>query len=324
MFNISGIKLDIPVFQAPLSGYSDYAMRQVSREFGCPLTFAGVMLAKSAANPRVLRRREFQPGEDEYPVGAQILGREPDVMVAAAKGLEQVGFDIIDLNFACPVAKVLRRGRGGALLDEPGLLLDISRKVRDAVKVPVTVKLRTSVNSSSESMKNFWQIIENIPDTGIDMVVVHGRSVAKLYRGTADWDMLGKIKQRLPDMLVGGSGDVFTAEAAETLIKDIGLDAVAVARGAIGNPWLFAQMKAKFRGRELPAQPTLAQQALVLRHHYEMVSKLHPEVKSIGYFRKFLTRYCKLHPQRKKVQAAMMAVKRASDLLRVIEENYNQ
>ena len=208
------------------------------------------------------------------------------------------------------------------MLDEPELILDICRKVRDMVKCPVMVKLRTGVTGSAESLENFWHIIENIADTGVDLVVVHGRSVGKRYRGNADWEILRKVKQKLPNMLVGGSGDVFSARAAYSLIHDIGMDIVAVARGAIGNPWLFSQIRAKFLGVDEPANPTLTQQAIVMRHHYDMISKLYPEVKGVCYFRKFVARYCKLHPQRKKALVPMMNVKRAKDLLGLINEHY--
>ena len=159
MLKIGNVTLDVPFFQAPLSGYSDYPMRKMARDFGAPLTFSGVMLAKSAANPKVLAKAVFRPGEDEHPIGAQILGAEPEVMAAAAKALVGVGYDLIDLNFACPAPKVLRRHRGGYLLNEPEKVIQIYRCVRSAVSCPVIMKLRIGFDSSEASRENFHQIV---------------------------------------------------------------------------------------------------------------------------------------------------------------------
>src|SRR4030042_26520 len=123
--------LDVPFFQASLSGYSDRAMRALARRFGCPFTLADVMLAKSVAYPHVLEKACFRPGEDEHPGGAQILGESPTTMAKAARDLVAVGYDVIDLNFACPAPKVLRRGRGGALLDDPDTVIEILKGARD-------------------------------------------------------------------------------------------------------------------------------------------------------------------------------------------------
>ena len=134
MLKIGNINLSVPFVQAPLSGYSDYAMRRLGLDFGVPMTFSGVMLAKSAAHPKLLRNPLFRPHDDEHPVGAQILSNDPATMAKAARALEGAGYDVIDLNFACPAPKVLRSRRGGYLLKEPETVIEIYRRVRDAVK----------------------------------------------------------------------------------------------------------------------------------------------------------------------------------------------
>ncbi|MBN1804742.1 MAG: tRNA-dihydrouridine synthase family protein, partial [Sedimentisphaerales bacterium] len=159
MLKIGSLILKVPFIQAPLSGYSDYAMRRLGLDFGVPLTFSGVMLAKSAAHPKLLRNPAFRPHDDEHPVGAQILGNDPATMAKAARALEDAGYDLIDLNFACPVPKVVRRQRGGYLLKEPEMVMEIFNRVREVVTCPVTMKLRTGFDSSMESYDNFHRIV---------------------------------------------------------------------------------------------------------------------------------------------------------------------
>jgi len=318
------IRLEYPFFQSPLSGYSDYAMRRLAKDFGCPLVFAGVMLAKSAANSKVLEKKAFRPGDDEHPIGAQILGNAPLVMAKAGIGLEGAGFDLIELNFACPAPKVLRRKRGGALLDEPGRVIEIYRKVRDAVKCPVTVKLRTGTNKSQESKENFRQIVEAFNSERVDMLTIHGRTVDEKYRSKADRDILSDVKKRYPNLTIAGSGDVYSKDDAIELLDEKGLDAVAVSRGAIGNPWLFGKLKAHFDGERQPCEPTMAEVKEVMLRHFDMVCDLYPSTKAVRYFRKFLAGYCKFHRQRKKVMAALMAVKDKKQLLNEITRLYKQ
>ncbi|MBN1796064.1 MAG: tRNA-dihydrouridine synthase [Sedimentisphaerales bacterium] len=319
MLRLGEIELEYPFFQTPLSGYSDYAMRKLAKEFGCPLTFAGVMLAKSAANEKVLKKNAFRPGDDEHPVGAQILGDEPVVMAEAAKGLANVGFDIIDLNFACPAPKVLRRKRGGALLDEPQRIMEIYRQVRDAVSCPVTVKLRIGVKNLEKSKDDFWKLIEAFNNEQVDMLTIHGRTVDKKFSGDVDREILGQVKKQFPNMVIAGSGDIYSSEDVADLLKDKGLDAVAVARGAIGNPWLFAEIKAYFDSNQAPSKPSLNEVKDVMLRHFGMVCSLYPSVKAVRYFRKFLTGYCKYHPERKKVIVTLMAVKKPQQLRESID-----
>jgi nifR3 family TIM-barrel protein len=231
------------------------------------------------------------------------------MMAKAAADLEAVGYDIIDLNFACPAPKVLRRKRGGSLLDEPDRVIEIYRRVRDAVKCPLTVKLRIGINNSEKSKDDFWRIIELFSKENIDMVTIHGRTVTKLYRGTADRKMLGEVKKKYPDMKIAGSGDVFSGEDARDLIGNYGLNAVAVARGAIGNPWIFKEIQAYFDGGDKPAKPDIAEVGRVMLRQFELVCTLFDKKRSVPYFRKFLAGFCKYHRQRKKVLLELMAIR---------------
>ena len=306
---LGSLTLDVPFFQASLSGYSDYAMRSLARRFGCPFTMADMMLAKSAANPRVLRKACFRPQADEHPVGAQIVGRTPATMARAARDLVAAGYDVIDLNFACPAPKVLRRGRGGALLNDPDTVIDILKATRDAVACPILMKLRIGVNHKPESLDNFWQIVTRSVENGVDALVIHGRTVSERYRNKADWDLPAAVKRRLPHATIIGSGDIFNPAATADLMKRIGLDGFIVARGAVGNPWIFRDLRCVWENRPLPPPPDLAEQRLVILEHLGQILKDYPERKAVGIFRKYAVGYARRHPKRKQTLLAFMNAK---------------
>jgi nifR3 family TIM-barrel protein len=319
---IGGLSLDVPFFQASLSGYSDYAMRTLARRFGCPFTMADMMLAKSAANPRVLRKAIFRPASDEHPIGAQILGRKPSTMAKAARDLVAVGYDVIDMNFACPAPKILRRGLGGALLKEPDTVIDILKAVRDAVTVPVMMKLRIGVDHKPQSLENFWRIVDRSVEHGVDALVIHGRTVSDRYRGKADWELPAAVKNRLPEATIIGSGDIFDPVATIDLMKRTGLDGFIVARGAIGNPWIFRDLRCVWENRPVPAPPDLKEQRCVILDHFERILLDHPEKKAVSIFRKYAVGYICRHPRRKPVLISLMKAKTRADVESAINTWY--
>jgi tRNA-dihydrouridine synthase B len=319
---LGNLVLDVPFFQASLSGYSDLAMRTLARRFGCPFALADVMLDKSVIHPEVLSKACFRPGDDEHPVGAQLLGKTPATMAKAARALVGAGYDVIDLNFACPAPKVLRRGRGGALLDDPDTAIAILQAVRDAVTCPVLMKLRIGANHSARSLDNFWQIVTRSIEQGVDALVIHGRTVCEMYRGKANWDLLTAVKRRFPAATVVGSGDIFDPHASIELLKKTGLDGFVVARGAMGNPWIFRDLRHLWQGHPVPPPPDLAQQRLVILDHLDRVLQGYPEQRGINYFRKFLTHYTRRHPKRKAVLVTLLKVKTRAALEAAIDTWY--
>ena len=322
MLKLGNLILDVPFIQAPLSGYSDYAMRRLALDFGAPLTFSGVMLAKSAAHPKVLSNPAFRPHDDEHPVGAQILGNDPATMAAAARALQDAGYDIIDLNFACPVPKVLRRGRGGRLLKEPETVMQIYSRVREAVTCPVTMKLRTGFDTSRESYDNFYEIVSEASRQNVDGLIIHARTVVQKFTGAVDWDLLAEIKHRFPGTTLIGSGDLFEPQVTVERLKTAKLDGVLIARGAIGNPWIYQDLNAVLAGKPAPNPPILAEQAEVIQKHFEMIYRLYEPVKAVRYFRKFLIRYCRLHPRRKQAQKTLLAANDRTQLLVAVKRWY--
>jgi len=311
---LGSLTLDVPFFQASLSGYTDYAMRILARRFGCPFTLADMMLAKSAANPRVLRKACFRPNADEHPVGAQILGRNPATMAKAASNLVTAGYDVIDLNFACPAPKVLRRGRGGALLSEPDIVIDSLKAVRDVVAGPVLMKLRIGVDHKPQSLHNFWKIVTRSIENGVDALIIHGRTVSERFRGKADWDLLAAVKSRFPDATIVGSGNIFDPAETVDLMKRTGLDGFVVARGAVGNPWIFRDLRCVWENRPIPPPPDLAKQRLVILEHFGRLLKDYPEKIAVRIFRKFFAGYVRRHPKRKPALLALMKAKTRAEV----------
>ncbi|KHE92555.1 MAG: tRNA-dihydrouridine synthase [Candidatus Scalindua brodae] len=295
-------------------------MRVLAHKYGAPLTYTGVILAKIALHKKAFNRLYFQPTVDEGLVGAQILGEDPDIMAKAAAAFVNVGFGLIDLNFACPAPKVLRRHSGGYLLKEPETAIKIIRSVRNSVSCPVTIKLRAGFDKSQESMDKFWQICQGAVAEGIDALIVHGRSVKELYRDKGDWEIISEVKHRFPQATIIGSGDLMDAETIVKRIKTCGLDGVIIARGAIGNPWIFNETRALWDGRPKPERPDLTEQGEVFLTHYEMIAETRSMLKSIRYFRKFSVGYCRHHPQRKMIQADLIAARSRDDLYTAVKK----
>lgn len=319
---IGSIKLDVPYFQAPLSGYSDRAMRHLAREFGSPLTMPGVMLDTTTVNPKVIRKQINRITDDEHPIGGQIMGVTPEVMAEAAKVLEDLDYDMIDLNFACPAPKVLRRKRGGCLLQRPDDLIAIYRSVRDTVSCPIAMKLRVGFDDDPQSLDHFWEVCERAVAEGVDALQVHGRTVVQRYKGFPDWDAVAEVKKRFPQTTVFGSGNVFNAQAVVKRLKESGADGILIARGGIGNPWIFQETKAILQGRELP-KPTLQEQGEVILRHFNMMVEDYQDRKSIGMFRKFSAQYSRRHPERKTVHCELMAVETGEAFRQLIQHWYD-
>ena len=319
---LGSLSLDVPFFEASLSGYSDYNMRMFARRFGCAFALADVMLDKSVARAEILAKACFQPGDDEHPVGAQLLGKTPATMAKAAKALVAAGYDVIDINCACPAPKVLRRRRGGALLDDPDAAIEVVKAVRDVVARPLLMKLRIGMDHSTRAEDNFWEIVTRALEQGVDALVIHGRTVAERYRGKADWEMLAAVKRRFPDATIIGSGDIFDAQASIELLQRTGLDGFVVARGAIGNPWIFRDLRCLWEGRPVPAPPDLAEQRAILLEHLDRIVEGHPEHRAVGYFRKFLVFYARRHPKRRHMLGALMKAKTRAELEAGIDEWY--
>src|SRR6266566_4970427 len=242
--HIGPIQLATPFCQAGLAGYSDRAMRVVARRRGCPYAVTEAILDTILLSGGQGLRNSIDINDEDHPVAGQIIGSEPGTMAGAAKILHDAKYDVIDLNFACPVKKVKNKARGGHMLRDLERGKAILRAVRDAVpNATLTVSLRRGFDDSAESRDQFWELLEFVFDNGCAAARVHARTVEQKYLGKSRWEFLRQVKQRYPNKTILGSGDVFTAHDAVRMLRETGVDIVWIARGAIGNPWIFEQSR---------------------------------------------------------------------------------
>jgi tRNA-dihydrouridine synthase B len=324
--SIGRLKLDFPVVQAALSGYSDLPMRVIARRLGAPYTLCEVMLDRFIVElkPRRKNRHFLMVAGEEHPTGGQLMGADPNDFGPAARRLVEHGFDVIDINFGCPVKKVLGRCRGGYHLSQPPVALEIIRRVRDAVpaEIPVTVKMRRGIDDSAESREKFFEIFEGAYGHGAAAITVHGRTVQQRYDGPSRWEFLREVKQVAGNRVVLGSGDLFNAQACIDMIHYAGVDGVTVARGAIGNPWIFAQARALASGQPLPDPPTLYEQREVIREHYGLAEDVYGAERCLPDMRKFAIKYSQLHPQHAEVRADFCFVRQPGAWRDVLDKWY--
>ncbi|MGA2798920.1 MAG: tRNA-dihydrouridine synthase [Thermoguttaceae bacterium] len=322
---IGPLVIDFPVIQAALSGYSDWPMRVIARRLGAPYTICEVMLDQFILNVTKggKAKRFLRVSDEEHPCGVQLMGAVPDEFPPAAIKLVEAGFDAIDINFACPVKKVLGRCRGGYLLSRPEIALEIVARVHDIlpVGIPLTVKMRRGMDDSQQSRDNFFAIFDGAYRLGAAAITVHGRTVRQRYEGRSCWQFLREVKEHAGKRVVVGSGDLFTAQDCFDMFAQTGVDGVSVARGAIGNPWIFPQIRCLARGREMPPPGLLAQRE-VIAEHYRLAGEIYGPKRCCALMRKFGIKYSRLHPQAEKVREAFIAVKEPEGWQGVLEKWY--
>lgn len=326
--SIGNVAIGFPIVQAALSGYSDWPMRVIAKRHGAAYTICEVMLDKFLVELKDRKRTGhfLHISDEEHPVGGQLMGAEPDQFAAGALKLVEAGFDVIDINFGCPVKKVLGRCRGGFHLGQPEIAREIIRRTREAVpdEIPVTVKMRRGIDDSQQSRDHFFEIMESAFQIGVAGITVHGRTVQQRYVGPSNWEFLKEVKQAAGDGVVLGSGDLFTPADCLNMIEQTGVDGVTVARGAIGNPWIFRQCRALADGQPLPDPPGLREQRDVIREHFSLAEQLYSPKRATPIMRKFGIKYSILHPQHEQVRACFVKAKCREQWESVLDEFYDQ
>jgi len=325
MLTIGHLTLSSPLVQAALSGFSDLPMRRLARLHGTELTMNEVLLDKLVLRPGKKDRRQLTVPADDHPVVGQLMGAEPAVFAEAADVLVEAGYDVMDINFGCPVRKVLGRCRGGYLLSQPATALEIVRRVVDSVggRRPVTVKMRRGFDDSAGSRRDFWTIFDGAVERGVRGFTIHGRSVQQRYLGPSDWPFLAEVKRRAGRLPILGSGDLFTPHDVVRMLEQTGVDGVAVARGCIGNPWIFKQAEALLRGDELPALPAVAEQGRTIRLHFRLTADVYGADRAGKVMRKFGIHYSRLHPLAADVRRAFIEARCDAEWLAVLDRWYD-
>jgi len=322
---IGNLTIGFPVVQAALSGYSDGAMRIVARRLGAPYTLAEVMIDRFVLNlkDRARTRHHLHIADEEHPVGGQLMGSAPDEFGPAAVKLVETGFDAIDINFGCPVKSAVGGCRGGYHLGQPAVALEIIKRVRDSVpeRIPVTLKMRRGIDDSNDSRDCFFQILDGAFANGVAAITVHGRTVEQKYAGPSNWDFLRDVKQHAGSQTILGSGDLFTAQACLDMLSYAGVNGVSVARGAIGNPWIFQQARALAAGS--PAiHPDVAEQRRVLEMQCALCLETVGQKSALGTMRMFGIKFARMHPLSADVRNAFAATRSLEEWRRVVDAWY--
>lgn len=230
-----------PVFLAPMEDVTDPPFRLLCKQFGADMVYTEFVSSDALIREVNRTVQKLTVLDGERPVGIQIYGKETDAMVRAAEMVEQAGPELLDLNFGCPVKKVAGKGGGAGMLQNIPGMIEITRAVVDAVKIPVTVKTRLGWNEES---KIIVELAERLQDCGIKALTIHGRTRAQMYTGEADWTLIGKVKEN-PRMTIPiiGNGDIDSPERAKECFDRYGVDAVMVGRASFGRPWIFREIK---------------------------------------------------------------------------------
>ena len=298
-------------------------MRVIAHRHGASYALCEVMLDQFLLSVKKRERTKhfLHISDEEHPVGGQLMGAEPAEFAAGAVKLVEAGFDVIDINFGCPVKKVLGRCRGGYHLSQPATALEIIQRTREAVPdaIPVSVKMRRGIDDSKESQENFFNILDGAFAEGIAAVTVHGRTVEQRYVGPSKWEFLREVKRHVGNQTILGSGDLFTPQDCLNMIRETGVDGVTVARGAIGNPWIFQQACALATGEDLLLPPRLHEQRDVIVEHFRLAEQLYGERRCGQQMRKFGIKYSALHPQHDEVRADFVRVKTFADWKAVLD-----
>ncbi len=268
---IGSVTLKNKTILAPLAGITNLPFRLLAKEAGCALVCSEMVSAHGLVNKSIKTEQLLDSLPEEKPLSVQIFGSDPEIMAEAAQMVEASGADIIDINFGCSVKKIMKNGSGVALMKMPQKAAALIKAVRNAVRIPLTIKIRTGWNPTGNQA---FEISEIAEACGVDAIAIHPRTAAQGFSGKADWSIIAALKRRVGIPVIG-NGDIFSAQDALQMFQETRCDAVMIGRMAIGNPYIFQQVLAGICGKEVPAAD--------MDHHFKiMIRYLQESVKYFG------------------------------------------
>jgi tRNA-dihydrouridine synthase B len=324
---IGDLVVDPPILQAPMAGFTNYAFRQIVRQYG-----GSGLLATEMVNARGFvwldeheaehPDRLWGVADEPRPLAVQIWDNDPETMAKVGRRLvEEYRVSVVDINFGCPVRQVTEKAHSGSyLLREPNRMHAIIHRLVEACHpTPVTAKIRLGCTRDNINANEIARVVEQ---AGASALTVHGRTAQDFFKGSADWDRISEIKQHLRNIPLIGNGDLDSAEAVVQAFRNYDVDGVMIARASLGRPWLFAQAAAALRGEPIPAEPTLEQQRECMLWHYRLVVDRFGVDKGTVLMRKFACCYAQGKHGARHFRTHVAAVTTAEDFYRVVEEYF--
>ena len=314
-----------PVLLAPMEDVTDASFRLICKEFGADVVYTEFVPSDGLVRDAVKAIAKMKTFPEESPVGIQIYGHNPESMVEAARMADHAdeiagghGCDFVDINFGCPVSKIAGRGAGSGMMREPDKMVAITKAVVEAVRKPVTVKTRLGWDENS---KIIVELAERLQDCGIAALTVHGRTRSQMYRGEADWTLIGKIKEN-PRMHIPiiGNGDINSPEKASEAFRLYGVDGIMVGRASFGRPWIFRDIKHYLQTGERLHEMPVSERVALAKRHFALSLELKGEPRGVFEMRRHLSCYFKGLPDFKDTRIRLLTTTDPSEITSILDE----
>ncbi len=313
---IGNIKLEDPYILAPMAGVTDLPFRLLCKEQGAGLLCMEMISAKALQYKNKNTKALLVIHPEEYPVSLQLFGSDPDIVSEMAKGIEELPFQILDINMGCPVPKVVKNGEGSALMKNPKLVYQIVSKTVKAIRKPVTVKIRKGFDDMHVNAAEIAKIVE---EAGGAAVAVHGRTREQYYSGKADWEVIRQVKEAVSIPVIG-NGDVVSGETALAMMKQTGCDGVMIGRAAQGNPWIFRELAEYGKTGVHPERPAKEMRKNAMLRHARLQIEFKGEYLGIREMRKHVAWYTKGLEGSAKLREAINRVESYDELEELLNE----
>lgn len=312
---IGSVKTDGILALGPMAGVTDLPFRCLCKEQGAALIYTEMVSAKGIHYNNKNTKSLLETTEAERPVALQLFGEDAQIMSETAKRIEELPFDILDINMGCPVPKVVNNGEGSALMKDPMKAGRIIEAIAKAIKKPVTVKIRKGFEKDSANAPELAKIAQ---ESGAALVAVHGRTREQYYSGKADWEIIRKVKETVSIPVIG-NGDVFTPEDAKRMLTETGCDGVMLARGVQGDPWLFQRVNHYLETGELLPKPPLSELKETILRHAQMQLDFKGEYLGVREMRKHVSWYTMGYPHSARLRVLVNAVESIAELSELLD-----
>ena len=305
------------LFLAPMEDVTDPSFRYICKRFGADMVYTEFISSDGLIRDAWKSRAKLNINDFERPVGIQIYGNQIEPMVEAAKIAESANPDIIDINFGCPMKKIAGRGAGSGMMRDVPLMVEMTKQIVEAVKLPVTVKTRLGWDDDS---KNIEEIALRLQDVGIAALTIHGRTRCQLYKGEADWTLIGKVKNNpLIKIPIIGNGDIDSEEKAREMFDRYGVDAVMIGRATYGRPWIFREVRHYLDTGEVLPQPSVVERVAIAKEHLAKSIEVKGERVGVLEMRRHLSNYFKGLPNFKDTRMRLVTENNPAELFSTID-----